>query len=375
MPLTTFAGRRLYVSSTREATPWLHEAIRRCQGRPHLPPPPSGSRGSLGDPAPVGPATRAHDPAPHGTTLCPTLWAAWAIGSHEAGTAPTPRRGRWPHRGRRLVLPGLADISAAPDARIGLPARPAIAYRARICGGSRAAPHPRAPPRDAAPAPRQPRTPGPPHDRPSTSPLELRGLRKSFGDRVIFDGLDLTLQAGQIARLLGPTDRGRRPSSPASPGRSSQTRGRSSSTDMIFTTRRWRPGAGCGSWRSGTPHRWGCQATSSWRFMRRCSARLPRRFRGPRTRGPRGGTLPSRQHLQRGDVSTSSTRMPGPRRPEARRPRRTLRGPGSRGQEALRRHPLLGGRGGGAHFGHPHRGSRPPPCPRDRRHRMSRAAT
>ena len=40
-------------------------------------------------------------------------------------------------------------------------------------------------------------------------PLELRGLRKSFGDRVIFDGLDLTLQAGQIARLLGPNGSGK----------------------------------------------------------------------------------------------------------------------------------------------------------------------
>lgn len=40
-------------------------------------------------------------------------------------------------------------------------------------------------------------------------PLELRGLRKSFGSHVVFDGVDLSLQPGQIARILGPNGSGK----------------------------------------------------------------------------------------------------------------------------------------------------------------------
>ncbi|MBX9245270.1 ATP-binding cassette domain-containing protein [Actinotalea ferrariae] len=45
---------------------------------------------------------------------------------------------------------------------------------------------------------------------PGTSPaIEIRGLRKSFGDQTVLDGVDLTVAAGTITALLGPNGAGK----------------------------------------------------------------------------------------------------------------------------------------------------------------------
>jgi len=42
-----------------------------------------------------------------------------------------------------------------------------------------------------------------------TSPaIEVRGLRKSYGDRAAVDGLDLTVDRGEVFALLGPNGAG-----------------------------------------------------------------------------------------------------------------------------------------------------------------------
>jgi ABC-2 type transport system ATP-binding protein len=41
------------------------------------------------------------------------------------------------------------------------------------------------------------------------APLEVRGLRKSFGSTVALDGLDLTVEAGSVHALLGPNGAGK----------------------------------------------------------------------------------------------------------------------------------------------------------------------
>lgn len=92
VPLTTFAGRRLYVSSTREATPWLHEAITTLSGPPTPTPAPLWVPWIPSATLRLWALQRARTtPLLTARLLCPTLWAAWAIGSHEAGTAPTPQ--------------------------------------------------------------------------------------------------------------------------------------------------------------------------------------------------------------------------------------------------------------------------------------------
>jgi len=42
-----------------------------------------------------------------------------------------------------------------------------------------------------------------------TAAIELRGLRKSFKDKVVLDGIDLTVPAGSITALLGPNGAGK----------------------------------------------------------------------------------------------------------------------------------------------------------------------
>ena len=39
--------------------------------------------------------------------------------------------------------------------------------------------------------------------------IEVRGLRKSFGDRVVLDNLSLTVRAGQVTCLMGPSGIGK----------------------------------------------------------------------------------------------------------------------------------------------------------------------
>jgi ABC-type transporter Mla maintaining outer membrane lipid asymmetry ATPase subunit MlaF len=40
--------------------------------------------------------------------------------------------------------------------------------------------------------------------------ISVSGLRKSFGDTVVLDGLDLSVTEGTVLALLGPTVRARR---------------------------------------------------------------------------------------------------------------------------------------------------------------------
>ena len=40
--------------------------------------------------------------------------------------------------------------------------------------------------------------------------IAATGLRKSFGDQVVLDGIDLDVRAGTVFSLLGPTARARR---------------------------------------------------------------------------------------------------------------------------------------------------------------------
>jgi ABC-2 type transport system ATP-binding protein len=61
------------------------------------------------------------------------------------------------------------------------------------------------------------RTPGKPprHDPPegndpvSTPAIEISGLRKSYGDKAVLDGIDLTVPAGTVTALLGPNGAGK----------------------------------------------------------------------------------------------------------------------------------------------------------------------
>jgi ABC-2 type transport system ATP-binding protein len=43
----------------------------------------------------------------------------------------------------------------------------------------------------------------------TTSAIEVRGLRKSYGDKVVLDGVDLTVGAGTVTALLGPNGAGK----------------------------------------------------------------------------------------------------------------------------------------------------------------------
>ena len=43
----------------------------------------------------------------------------------------------------------------------------------------------------------------------TTSAIEVRGLRKSYGDKVVLDGVDLTVAAGTVTALLGPNGAGK----------------------------------------------------------------------------------------------------------------------------------------------------------------------
>jgi ABC-2 type transport system ATP-binding protein len=43
----------------------------------------------------------------------------------------------------------------------------------------------------------------------TTSAIEVRGLRKSYGDKVVLDGVDLAVAAGTVTALLGPNGAGK----------------------------------------------------------------------------------------------------------------------------------------------------------------------
>ena len=42
-----------------------------------------------------------------------------------------------------------------------------------------------------------------------SAPIEISGLRKSFGTTVALDGLDLTVEQGEIHGFLGPNGAGK----------------------------------------------------------------------------------------------------------------------------------------------------------------------
>ena len=39
--------------------------------------------------------------------------------------------------------------------------------------------------------------------------IELRGVRKRFGEQVVLDGVDFTVQEGETVALLGPSGTGK----------------------------------------------------------------------------------------------------------------------------------------------------------------------
>ena len=41
----------------------------------------------------------------------------------------------------------------------------------------------------------------------TTPAIEIHQLRKSFGDKVVLDNVDLNLSAGTVTALLGPNER------------------------------------------------------------------------------------------------------------------------------------------------------------------------
>src|SRR5690554_6833699 len=43
----------------------------------------------------------------------------------------------------------------------------------------------------------------------STTAIEVRGLRKAYGPKVVLDGVDLTVQTGTVTALLGPNGAGK----------------------------------------------------------------------------------------------------------------------------------------------------------------------
>ena len=43
----------------------------------------------------------------------------------------------------------------------------------------------------------------------ATPAIEVTGLRKSFGDKVVLDGIDLRVAAGTVFALLGPNGAGK----------------------------------------------------------------------------------------------------------------------------------------------------------------------
>ena len=59
-----------------------------------------------------------------------------------------------------------------------------------------------------------------PEENPVTRPqsaIAVTGLRKSFGDRIVLDGIDLDVAEGTIFALLGPNGAGKTTSSRSSP--------------------------------------------------------------------------------------------------------------------------------------------------------------
>jgi polar amino acid transport system ATP-binding protein len=46
-------------------------------------------------------------------------------------------------------------------------------------------------------------------DRPATEVVRLEGVRKSFGDNLVLDGIDLTVAAGQVLVVIGPSGSGK----------------------------------------------------------------------------------------------------------------------------------------------------------------------
>ena len=45
--------------------------------------------------------------------------------------------------------------------------------------------------------------------------VRLEGVRKSFGDNLVLDGIDLTVAHGEVLVIIGPSGSGRAPSSAA----------------------------------------------------------------------------------------------------------------------------------------------------------------
>jgi ABC-2 type transport system ATP-binding protein len=42
----------------------------------------------------------------------------------------------------------------------------------------------------------------------TTPAIDVKGLRKSYGDKVVLDGVDLAVAAGTVTALLGPNGSG-----------------------------------------------------------------------------------------------------------------------------------------------------------------------